>query len=619
MSIPTQGRSDSLPGVFTRTEKANIAVGVFIAWMAATWHPVIALTASGVGLGDVTATLTALFHLHPVSALPGTPPNLVVVLVVWLGGNALCFAAYVLLLGWRAGVKAKRRQLKGFANATVVRENIGEARARDRAKQSRPGLSARERASVDVAEIGLRLGEVDGQDVVLGLEDFAVIVAPTGAGKSRDLMIPAAVDAPGALIVTSTRTDILDVVAARRARRGRVWVFDPLGRTGWPEPMVWNPVAGCADAQVATSRALAFATGMGADDGSTTNAGFFRANASAVLRYLLHAADLDGRPMSDVIEWAVNLRNGAEVPQEIIRGADSPQAETAWPGMLASLATGAEETVSATRMTLQQSIDVLATRDVARWVTPAPGVPEFDSTAFVNSTDTLFLIADDSASSNVAPLCSMLLQDVVDTVKQEAVRRPGSRIDPPIRLVGDEIANVAPLPKFPAMATDTRGYGMQLLAALQSVTQARIRWSADGASTLLANMAAEILLRGHKDPETLERYANLVGDVRVAEWSNTYDPLTGRETSGSAQMSDRRALRPEEARMLEDKQALLIYGAAKPVIMTMRPWFERPDGAQLEAERAATEARRIEAAQTTTAVTADNTATADEAPVTVRG
>ncbi|WP_380162755.1 type IV secretory system conjugative DNA transfer family protein [Kineococcus sp. R86509] len=595
-STPLQGRTDAKPGVFTRTEKANLAIGAFIVWMLATWHPAIALTASGVGFGDVQATLNALFHLHPIAALPGTPPSLVLVLVVWLGGNALCFAAYLLVLSRLAGRRAKKLQLKGFANSAVVRGNMGEARARERAKQARPGLSDQERASVDVTQIGFRLGDVQGQEVILGLEDFVAVVAPTGAGKSRDLMIPAALDAPGALIVTSTRTDILDVVATKRARMGRVWVFDPLGRTGWPEPMVWNPVAGCADARVATSRALAFATGLGADDGSTTNSGFFRANSAAVLRYLLHAADLDGRPMSDVIEWAVNLTNGAEVPQEIIRESTSPQAEPAWPGMLASLATGAEETVSSTRMTLQQSIDVLATRDVARWVTPAEGVAEFDSTAFVNSTDTLFLIADDSASSNVAPLCSMLLQDIVDTVKREAVRRPGSRIDPPIRLVGDEIANVAPVPKFPSMATDTRGYGMQLMAALQSFTQARIRWSADGASTLLGNMAAEILLPGHKDPETLERYSTLVGDVRVAEWASTYDPITGRETSGSSQLSDRRALRPEEARMMKDRQGLLIYGAAEPVIITMRPWFERPDGARLERERQATEARRIAAA-----------------------
>ena len=70
------------------------------------------------------------------------------------------------------------------------------------------------------------------------LEDHAVVVAATGAGKSRDVMIPAALDAPGALVITCTRADILDVVATRRARAGRVWVFDPLERLGWPEPMV---------------------------------------------------------------------------------------------------------------------------------------------------------------------------------------------------------------------------------------------------------------------------------------------------------------------------------------------------------------------------------------------
>jgi hypothetical protein len=48
--------------------------------------------------------------------------------------------------------------------------------------------------------------------------------------------------------------------------------------------------------------------------------------------------------------------------------------------------------------------------------------------------------------------------------------------------------------------------------------------------------------------------------------------------------------------MMEEGQGLLIYGAAKPVMLTMRPWFERPDGARLERERKATEARRIAAA-----------------------
>jgi hypothetical protein len=62
-----------------------------------------------------------------------------------------------------------------------------------------------------------------------------------------------------------------------------VWVFDPLDRLGWPEPMVWNPVAGCRDGETVLSHGLAFAAGLGADDKSSTNGGFFRANAASAL------------------------------------------------------------------------------------------------------------------------------------------------------------------------------------------------------------------------------------------------------------------------------------------------------------------------------------------------
>ena len=72
-------------------------------------------------------------------------------------------------------------------------------------------------------------------------------------------------------------------------------------------------------------------------------------------------------------------------------------------------------------------------------------MPAFDAKAFVASTDTLILVADQNASTNVAPLCAMLLQEVVDTAKAHAARQPGGRLDPPLRLVGDELANVAAL------------------------------------------------------------------------------------------------------------------------------------------------------------------------------
>ena len=63
--------------------------------------------------------------------------------------------------------------------------------------------------------------------VAVPLEDHLAVEGATGSGKGVFVMIPAALSAPGALVVTITRTDILDVVAVARERKGRVWVFGP--------------------------------------------------------------------------------------------------------------------------------------------------------------------------------------------------------------------------------------------------------------------------------------------------------------------------------------------------------------------------------------------------------
>ncbi len=602
----TLGRQDQGAPLVSWRVRANITMCLLAGSALLAWHAAVFLTADGVGLTDLRTTARALLHGRPLAGLIGAhPASATVTLAVWGVLLVVLFAGFIAWAFTFGAWRARRRRGKGFADNSQIRDGLGVARARASAAQTRPGLTAAERKRVPIEQVGLPLGtSTTGEPVVLPLEDHAVVIAPTGAGKSVEVMIPAALTAPGALVVTCTRADILDVIAATRTSAGRnaadgtgnkrrIWVFDPLDRLGWPEPMVWNPVAGCRDGQTAVSRGLAFAAGLGADDRSSTNSSFFRANAASALTRLLHAADLDGRPIADVIDWAVHLDDGAEEAQNIIRRSTLEQAEPLWAGMLRSVATGAEETVSSSRQTLAQAIEPMALRSVLRWVTPRDGVPSFDVARFVAGSDTLVLVGDANASTNVAPLCAMLLQEVVDTAKTIAARLPGGRLDPPLRLVGDEIANVAPLPKLVELATDARGFGMQLVLALQSLPQARRRWGADGANTLLDNMPAEILLGGITDPDTLARYATLVGDVELTRATTSYDPDTGRATAASEQQTDRRVLRAEEARQIPAGHGLLIYRNRPAVLLRLTAWFDRTDARALDRQRRTTEGRRI--------------------------
>jgi type IV secretory pathway TraG/TraD family ATPase VirD4 len=370
----------------------------------------------------------------------------------------------------------------------------------------------------------LGVSAATGAEVVLSHEDHVLVKGPSGGGKSSAVLIPAALAAPGALVVTLTKTDVLDVIATRRAGVGRVWVFDPLGRSGWPEAMVWDPVAGCGQARRATARGLAFAAGLAAGGDRSANSAFFQGVAASTLTCLLHAAALSGRGVRDVIRWGVNLSNGAGQPQEVIRASADPGAQKLWADLLEGAATGADETVSSTRLTLQEAVRPLADTAVLRWCDPAQeGVAVFDPAAFVASRDTLVLISDANSATNVAPLGTMLFNEVIEEVKALAPTLPGDRLDPPLRIVGDEIANVAPLPKLPALASDARGYGVHLVIGVQADSQLEERWGAQGAATLTENLVAEVALPGIKSVRTLERLSGLVGTVEVREVTASYE------------------------------------------------------------------------------------------------
>ena len=78
------------------------------------------------------------------------------------------------------------------------------------------------------------------------------------SGKTRGLIIPNVAAWGGAVLVTSTRRDVLDATAAWRAQMGTVWVFDPLGVVGPLLPgarrLVWSPLRGCRDWDTARRR-----------------------------------------------------------------------------------------------------------------------------------------------------------------------------------------------------------------------------------------------------------------------------------------------------------------------------------------------------------------------------
>ena len=190
--------------------------------------------------------------------------------------------------------------LDGMATATQVRRAAGAKALLKRSATLRRSLR-RPRP----ADVGYRLGSSRGVDCWASVEDSILLLGPPRSGKGLHEVIPMILDAPGAVVTTSTRADNLSVTLRARAERGPVMIFAPQGIAGRPPdlPLLrWSLTRGCEAAQTAMARAETLVAD--ARHSGVENANYWRAQAVSATRSLLHAAALDGRPASDLFRWS---------------------------------------------------------------------------------------------------------------------------------------------------------------------------------------------------------------------------------------------------------------------------------------------------------------------------
>ena len=139
----------------------------------------------------------------------------------------------------------------GFAKRRHIRRSVSAAAVRKSAAITRPGFAAK---SAPVRHSGALLGRYKGQSIWAAIKDIVLVIAPPQTGKTAYLG-GRIIDAPGAVVATSTKADIHYYTAALRAEGGPVWVLNPEGLGGVVSNFRWNPLDGCDDPDIASERA----------------------------------------------------------------------------------------------------------------------------------------------------------------------------------------------------------------------------------------------------------------------------------------------------------------------------------------------------------------------------
>jgi hypothetical protein len=138
--------------------------------------------------------------------------------------------------------------------------------------------------------------------------------------KSTALAVPAALAAPGAVVVTSNKPDVWAAThALRREQTGEaVWTFDPQRVAHAPQTWWWNPLRGLTSVEEAERLAGHF-VGTVEDERSRD---IWGPAASELLASLLLAAAVSGGSLLDVYGWL--SEEASPVPGGILRESGYP-------------------------------------------------------------------------------------------------------------------------------------------------------------------------------------------------------------------------------------------------------------------------------------------------------
>ena len=447
-------------------------------------------------------------------------------------------------------------------------------------------------AGFDPTDIGWRLGRSRlpfGVELWCRYDRTTGIYGEQGSGKTLDLLAPALLAHRGAAMATLTKVDDLLLTAHRRQQPPTpggllrpIAVLDPFGAAPGLPQFVWDPIAGCADPQIAEKRAKAFAAGTvtgAVNDGRHDSAArFYAAETAKVLQGFLHAAALTGRTVNHLLEWVANPV-AAEQPVEILQQHD--HAARFWDGLLAGALHGSPDTVGNTVTTVQQAMALFFQPEIRARCVPSPRHPPTDIAALIASHGTVYLLGREDPYASAAPLMTAIAEHVLDTALQLAVTSPFGRMTPCFLACLDELPSTTPLPTLRVRMANERALGLSFIYASQTWKQMVVSYGEDEARSLFGLTNTLVIFGGGKDVHFYKELSDLIDDVRVSRQTISDGP-GGIGTSRSGE--DVRVLRPGDIRRIQERHALVIAGNAPPIIAKLRRCIDGKDGRALLAE-----------------------------------
>ncbi len=226
--------------------------------------------------------------------------------------------------------------------------------------------------------------------------------------------------------------------------------------------------------------------------------------------------------MADVIRWLNEGNSAKEEVRECLREAGDAEALGAFRASLArdkrqrsSIYTTAETIVAA--YADPRVLDAASDADY----TPAKLLD--------GGASTLYLCAPAHEQERLRTVFATMICELVAEVYERS-SKTGKPIDPPLLIVLDEAANIAPIPNLDEIASTGAGQGIQLLSVFQDLAQLHSRYG-ERAKTIVNNHRAKLFGTGISDPQSLDYVRRVTGSAEFSQRSRTAGQKGQRSTT----------------------------------------------------------------------------------------
>jgi type IV secretion system protein VirD4 len=415
------------------------------------------------------------------------------------------------------------------------------------------------------------------------IEDSVGVVGPPRYGKSSGVVIPAIMTWDGSVVATSTRGDLLHFCGDWRhrlaaARGGDVFVYDPFSSEPGVTGLRWSPLAGCRDPSVCYRRvaAMTAVVARGISDGE-----HWRAGAAMIMRGMFHAAAVDSRSLLEVRRWLAE--QDTTEPADILRRSSSPARH--WADDLQAVNRVGERERGSFYSVARNCLDATAEPKVLA----STDATDLDLDRFLTTGSTLFIVGPSHYQDVVAPMIVGLVDSIAQRAAELAALAPLGRLDPPLLLALDEVANIAPLRSLPALVSEGAGRGTITLWAAQSLAQMRARYGTDEQQAILTATTAKLIFGGMSNGGDLRDISGWAGEFREPQvtyyggGANARDMmrspaqpggLVAQEETGQLHAVGglyRPRLPVEAIQQLPPLRAWLFYRSDQPLVVETRP------------------------------------------------